>query len=277
MCIDGVCRWLPCTGARVYYEEDLSGCAYAGRVALSISSIAASVFSAMFFLATNNWLSLGITVALCIAGIALWPKPRGGGWPPSTPQFARVHDLFGAPLPPAPVVIHTAPAYGPTYYPPPAPFTTVVPYAAPESRVRVGDGGWQAIPVAGPILGMPVHGGLLGGEDRIPVGNHGREPYHHLAPPAPYPEPHPWPAFGGMAPPVTRAAAGEERIPVGRSSHGSMGAPPAPPPVVHPPMPVARAAAGEQRISVGRGGHSSVGAPPPSGEDRVPVGRRGRT
>ena len=263
MCVDALSRWLPCTetNATVRYEADHSSCSSAMRIALSIASIAIGILSTTLFLATNDLIALGVTVALGIAAICLWPK-RGGGGERDLPPQARllhVHNAFENAFPP-PAVPYAEPYRDHSFFMPQPPFGGVVSYAPSESRVRVGDGR----SVMAPMMGAPTHGIPRGGEDRIPVGTHGREPFHHVAPPPPHYE----------APPIGRGIYGG----MAQSGGGMMGPPQPPHPVVHPRMPPPPISnpGGEQRISVGRGGH--VGAEPQvlSGEDRVPVGRSHR-
>ncbi len=235
-------RWCPCGGTSdpIRAESTEESCSSAIRVAMSIASIAICILSTTLFLATDSIIALGVTVALGIATICLWPK-RGGGAPLSTPLY-QVHHAFEAAIPRP--TIYPVPAFRaypaperfgpPSYYPDPP----IVAYAPPETRVHVGGGGRFAGPAAPPMMAAHVREAHHGEEDRIPVGGHERAaPRYH--PPAM--------VGGGLEPRL------------------------APLPVVHPP--IIAPAAEEQRIPVGRRGHVEIGAPLTSGDDRVPVGR----
>ena len=234
MCVDSLCRLLPCVRSDdpVPFDENRPMCCPLARVALSVASIAVAIFTTTLFLATSDILALGLSVAFGIAAIILWPKRGGGGMPP--PYIQHVHNTFESTLP-------FMPQMYPTHYPSPTsmpfPLPGMVSYSPPDSRVPVGRGGCTATPGVVFGGGFTPHAADPIGEQRIPVGGRGgayRPPVVHqqFAPPAP-------PRHGGYD---------EQRVPV--ASHAPTMMPPRVP-VLPPAMGTPTQQYGEQRVPVG--------------------------
>jgi hypothetical protein len=264
MCIDALYIGAPCVRTCSYIENEQNQpvCSYATRIALSIASIAIAIISAAAFLATGDLIALGVSIACSIAAIVLWPQ-RGGGRAPQTPPIIRVQETFGATLPQPPLIIHTQTPPNnrrfeeQNFFMPPSPFPPVISYGPSENRVKVGDRGRNQPPVMSPVMGTPIQNRPRGGEDRIQVGNHGREPFqrvppsysvHHQEEPST-----PRNIFGGLT----------QNYPLRHETNL-----PITPPDITPE--------GEKRIQVGRGGHIGTGTLTHRGDERFSIGSNQR-
>lgn len=238
MCLDPIFRHIPCIGTQVYtWEEDPTPCSSLTRIALGIASIAAAIFSTSIFLATSDMLALGLTVALAISAICLWPK--GGAGAPPPPVVPIIH-AFGAAIPRYPyaqrqtLVAHYPPAppsfvMQPTVYP-------GIPVADPERRIQPGDRRRVDFPISSPMMGRASP--FTGDEDRVRVGDRGRA--------------------------TTTQRVGPMMGPPPSVHQGNIPSP------LYPQL--QQQDEGEQRIGVGRGGATRLPSTSSSGDDRIPVG-----
>ncbi len=217
MCMRVPCSYhcLPCTDGPDprAHEAPSSCCSPVVRIALSIASIAIGILSTSVFLTTHNIVALGLTVALSVAAICLWPKRNSYPSLPSRVLYSP--PPFGAAfLPPQPVY---------PIVPPPVPMPLFV-APSTDRHVRVGD----RMPVAPPILPFTSSAAPFesahGGEQRIPI--HSRE--------------RTWEGQRSASTPMAThshaQAAGEQRVNVGRGGHVDL----------RPPS-------DEDRIPIGRG------------------------
>ena len=184
MCIESLCRHLPCT-EECYHslpDEPSSLCCSITKVALSIAAVAIGIFSTTVFLATGNIIALGITVvAFGVAAVCLGTD----GDQRSMSFSSHSHHFYNPNHPFTPGFLSH------DFRPPRRVVRDPPPFLDPTSRVRVGDQGTVFSPRHTPKMEtmrpeelMPVDehrvhvgggglaaGGLpMGDEDRVPVG-----------------------------------------------------------------------------------------------------------